>query len=807
MNLIKRLFVLAIPATALAVMAAAAGWLALQHTADAQTDLPAPANVQVVDGDQSGQAVLSWDAVPDAVGYRVQWMNNLDATRIAYETGHPWEQATQSVDIVQSGVTTYTLAVNHLSPGTSYSFIVGTKSGPSASPNWSEWVALKLSGYDDSADIYDVVLIQNAALAIIRHSSALVATGSAPTQIGMTQDDLKASRQTISGHKNALDQQLAVLAGRGDQARSQRVQILVHRLVSNVEAIQSGRPRLLRELAGDAESRRQLRLANSTDLFPNAAASVDRQFYGLMTSFDDAGAGDSSSLSKEELLAYSHTRELSSDAVLGHTFLLVASLMRNPTFVAQIQESYDSAAESLRRNTQYLAENGSPDLNPRVLPLAQQMLEVGGGENNYFDRLENRLRLTAVESALIADNAEALAQLLVEIDGLVAAAQGVPVAPVPMMPVEDGETPGFTDDTVRFGQSAALSGPASALGQGMELGIQAAFKEANDAGGVHGRQLQLKTLDDRYETELAFAQTRRLIENESVFGLIGAVGTPTSRAASPLAHYAGVPFIGPFTGAEFLRDSELDNVLNLRASYNQETAEMVERLTEDLGITKVAVLYQNDSYGKNGLEGVRRALKNHDPELQPVASWYYRRNTEAVQSAAFRIADAEPEAVIIIGAYSPTAAAIELLRERLDPDPIFMVVSFVGSNALAEALGDAGEGVYVTQVVPLPGDDTVPVVADYRTALSGYDAQAEPGFISLEGYLVGRLTIEALEACGPNLSRECFLDSVRTAQNLDLNGLSLQYGPADNQGSDAVFLTVIGADGQYHSVDKLTPAP
>ena len=117
MNIIKRLFVLAIPATALAVLAAAAGWLALQNTADAQTDLPAPANVQVVDGDQSGQAVLSWDAVPDAVGYRVQWMNNLDATRIAYETGHPWEQATQSVDIVQSGVTTYTLAVNHLSPG------------------------------------------------------------------------------------------------------------------------------------------------------------------------------------------------------------------------------------------------------------------------------------------------------------------------------------------------------------------------------------------------------------------------------------------------------------------------------------------------------------------------------------------------------------------------------------------------------------------------------------------------------------------------------------------------------------------
>ena len=143
----------------------------------------------------------------------------------------------------------------------------------------------------------------------------------------------------------------------------------------------------------------------------------------------------------------------------------------------------------------------------------------------------------------------------------------------------------------------------------MRLGIEAAFHEVNRSGGVHGRRLVLETLDDTCETGFAATNTQRLIEKRKVFALIGAVGTPTSRAASPLAHEAGVPFIAPFTGAEFLRDPELDNVLNLRASYYQEAEEMVARLTEDPGVTRVGVLYQNDSYGQNGLDGTTLALE------------------------------------------------------------------------------------------------------------------------------------------------------------------------------------------------------
>ena len=358
---------------------------------------------------------------------------------------------------------------------------------------------------------------------------------------------------------------------------------------------------------------------------------------------------------------------------------------------------------------------------------------------------------------------------------------------------------GVSDDRILFGQSAALSGPAQQLGSAMKLGIEAAFHEQNQAGGVHGRQLELIALDDLYEPEDAYSNTLSLIDDEGVFALIGEVGTPTSRSVYPLAHARGVPFVAPFTGAEFLRDVELSNVVNLRASYYQETEQMVARLTEDLGITKIAVLYQNDSYGQAGLSGVRLALERRD--LEPVASWYYRRNTNAVKRAVYHIVKADPEAVIMIGAYSPVAETVKLIRQ--DIDPVFMAVSFVGSNALVEELGSQGAGVYVTQVVPLPWDTDVPAVAAYQAALEALDAPDVPSFVSLEGYLAGRLAIKGLELCGPDVSRQCFLKAIQTGGVIDLEGLSLEYGAEDNQGSDAVYLTVIGTDGKYHQVTQL----
>ena len=362
---------------------------------------------------------------------------------------------------------------------------------------------------------------------------------------------------------------------------------------------------------------------------------------------------------------------------------------------------------------------------------------------------------------------------------------------------------GVSDESIIFGQSAAFSGHAKELGTNMRLGIEAAFSEVNRRGGVHGRTLELLSLDDYYEPEAAIANTQRLID-EGVFALIGAVGTPTSRSATPIAAEADVPYIAPFTGAEFLRDPKWDNIINLRASYYQETEEMVTRLTEDLGIGRIAVVYQDDSFGRAGYQGVQLALSRRN--MEPVSTGFYPRNTTAVKTALLDVYEGKvPEAVIVIGAYSPVASLVAWTR-HIGLDPIFMTVSFVGSNALAEELGEDGAGVFVTQVVPFPTDGTQPVVAAYHEALSAHAPGTIPGFTSFEGYLAGRLATEGVEVCGQQVDRDCFLGGMRNSEVIDINGFQLRYGQDDSQGSDAVFLTVIGSDGQYHPIETLDEA-
>ncbi|MDE2786523.1 MAG: ABC transporter substrate-binding protein [Chloroflexota bacterium] len=716
---------------AAAALAVAGGWFALGNVVDAQTDLAAPANVRAVQGPGMGEAIVSWDAVDGATGYVVQWVD-LDAAWAAYDAGQNWTGLIRSKPVEASEDDRESETIGNLlaDPARGYAFRVRSRQdGVTSAP--SEWDIIRLPVEVDAEAAVEVLA---AALAISRHASALVA------------EPLPTSEADFPGYRamiTALDQQVEALSGKGHAARVQQIETLVNRLKANTNLILRDRPALLRAVVAETRSRETLTQTNRDTLFPAAAASVDNQFYHVMTN-----VGDGTALSDEDILRYSHMDSLGTNVTLGHTLLLVASLMQDPTFVARIQESYDGVNSRIVRDIEYLADHGGPNLGRQVIPLARQFVAAGSGDQNYFDRLASRLELVAQENARIATNEKILDQLLHEIDRLAAAAQAMP-DPGPLPP-EDPVSPGFTDTEVKFGQSAALDGPAKALGQGMMMGVDAAFKEANADGGVHGRTLNLITKDDRYETDPAFDNTQDLIEKDQVFALIGAVGTPTSRAALPLAEDAEVPFIAPFTGAQLLRGDELTQVLNFRASYYEETEKMIDLLAA-AGKTRVAVLYQNDSYGNDGLTGVKNALASRG--MEPVASWYYRRNTEAINSAAFRISEANPDAVIIIGGPKPSARIIEKLRMKMEPDPTFLAVSFVGSDALAQELGSDGAGVYVTQVVPLPTDTSSMVVANYRSALTAYYPQETPGFISLEGYIAGRLAIERLEACGVNLSR------------------------------------------------------
>ena len=359
---------------------------------------------------------------------------------------------------------------------------------------------------------------------------------------------------------------------------------------------------------------------------------------------------------------------------------------------------------------------------------------------------------------------------------------------------------GVSADKIVFGQATALEGPASALGQGMKMGLEAAFAEVNKAGGVKGRKLELKSVDDGYEPTKSIEAVKKLLEEDKVFAIAGTVGTPTAAATQPIATAAGAPFIGAFTGAEFLREPYKPLVLNIRASYFQETEAMVEHLTKDLGASKIAIMYQDDAFGQAGLAGVKKALDKR--QMQLAGEGTFERNTVAVKTALLAIKKAEPHAVIMISPYKPAAEFIKLAKQ-IKLDVTFVNISFVGSDALAKELGPVGAGVVITQVVPFPKDAAIPVVGRYQASLKASAPDAQPGFVSLEGYLVGRAIISALEKVGGDLTRQALIEAVQKAGTLDLDGFKLVYGPSNNRGSDQVFLTVIQPDGSFKAVDRL----
>ncbi len=352
---------------------------------------------------------------------------------------------------------------------------------------------------------------------------------------------------------------------------------------------------------------------------------------------------------------------------------------------------------------------------------------------------------------------------------------------------------------ILLGQSCALSGPAKNLGEEMRAGLLAAFSAINDAGGIDGRKIRLISRDDGYEPRRAILNTRSLIEDDGVFLLIGEVGTPTSKAVLPIVEKTGVPFFGPFTGAGLLREPFKPLVINLRASYAQEMEALARYLVDRKGFDAVACLYQNDAYGQAGLSGIRAALKKRG--LQLAATGDYERNTTAVKSALLKIRRARPRAVVMVGAYKPCAAFIRLARELGMTETVYCNISFVGARALADELGADGDGVVISQVAPFPADASVPIVKEYLDNMKTHAPDRRPGFVSLEGYMVGKLFGMAAADVEGELTRKGLVAAMETRQTYDLGGFGLTFGPRDHQGSDRVFLTVI-RDGNVQPLEE-----
>lgn len=341
-----------------------------------------------------------------------------------------------------------------------------------------------------------------------------------------------------------------------------------------------------------------------------------------------------------------------------------------------------------------------------------------------------------------------------------------------------------------LGQSAPTTGPAAQLGLQFNRGARLVFDNVNARGGVNGKKIELVLRDDGYDPSRTAKNTQDFID-EGVFALFGYIGTPTSLAALPLVTKAKIPFLTPFTGAMSLREPLDPNVVHLRASYNDETETIVKHSTS-IGVQRIAVFYQNDAYGQAGLAGVKAALQSRGKDIVAIAT--VERNSENVEAAIKVIVATKPQAIVQITAYKSSAAFVRQARAA-GYGGFFYNVSFVGTQALAQELGDAANGVMVSQVVPSPYSISVPVSADYLRRVKDNITDAQPNHTSFEGYLAARLVVEGLKSIGSNDSmssaRAKFLSGIKSIKGLDWGGFPLDFTKQRASASGYVDITML----------------
>lgn len=354
---------------------------------------------------------------------------------------------------------------------------------------------------------------------------------------------------------------------------------------------------------------------------------------------------------------------------------------------------------------------------------------------------------------------------------------------------------GVTDNSILIGMTAPFSGTSGAYGSDMKAVITAYFRQINENGGINGRKLELRALDDGYETERAVNNTRSLISSDKVFALVASYGSsPTTAAMNEVFGPAKVPLIGTISGADTLRQSPRENannrfMFNVRASYATETEAIVNQLLS-LGIKNIAVVYQNDGFGRSGLDGVVTALKKNGQAPSAVAT--IERNSVEVSQAVQTIAKANPQAVVMVTLYKATAAFVREMKQARQT-PQFMTLSPVGADLLVQELGDDARGIGIAQVMPYPWNDTTPLVRDYQKLIG---KQGKPTYFGLEGFAMAKVLVEAIRKAGKDLTREKLISTLESMQNYDLGGYRISYSPGDRTGSRYVDLTVIGSGGR-----------
>lgn len=373
-------------------------------------------------------------------------------------------------------------------------------------------------------------------------------------------------------------------------------------------------------------------------------------------------------------------------------------------------------------------------------------------------------------------------------------------------PLQAQNTPGVTENEILIGSCSALEGPSHFLGTETVAGAKAYFAMINDAGGVDGRKLKLISYDDSYDPAKTEACFNRLIE-QKVFALGFFVGTPTAVKYVPMAESNKIPLIGLFTGAQTLYVPLRHWVVNVRASYFDETREQIDGMWGTLGYKKIGVIYPEDAFGTAVLEGVKAALKAHGAE--PVAVGSYQRQTAQVGGAIDTVKAANPDAVVVVGPFNTVSPILKQSHAK-GWKPLFLTVSFVGTDELIQEAGPDAEGMVITQVVPPYYMTDFKTVALYRRALTKYSPSAQPNFVSLEGFVDAMVLMEGLKKAGKDLTREGLIRGIESIHAFDLGlgpQLKLNYSSKEHKGFDHVLPTVIRGGRAVPFTDWSTAAP
>jgi len=345
---------------------------------------------------------------------------------------------------------------------------------------------------------------------------------------------------------------------------------------------------------------------------------------------------------------------------------------------------------------------------------------------------------------------------------------------------------------IRLGQSLPLSGALAELGTEYRDGMQAYFKVLNARGGVHGRRIELVTLDDGYVVERSVENAKKLLDQEDVFAFIGMFGSANYGALIPLINERGIPSLAPYSGSDELRAQKAPTTFWLRASYGDETEKIIDQLTT-LGINRIAVFYQDDAFGKSGLAGVEKALAKRN--LKMVAVGAFDKTKNDVRDAVKAIGAADPQGVVMISTYKPTAAFVREMRQA-GKQSQFFALSVVGYKALQAELGQSAAGVAIAQVMPYPWSGVTPIVREFLALPADVLPKSGITYTAIEGYIAAKVMAEALRQAGPQPTREKLVAALGGLRNYDTGGFVVDYGKGSHLGSRFVEVTIVGSAGR-----------